>query len=268
MIKDFITNTSLLNSASIFLTLLFGILTIFFYLKSRNKKSIVFYSRTINLINDDTEKFDSVEITYQGEKINKLALTQISFWNPGNSVLESSDIAPRNPLKIVASEDSLMYEIEVVSTTHDAQNIMLSPLPIENGKHSQNEMYLNFDFIEPGGGGVVQVLHTGSDKSLNIIGIVKGSGKTKHVVDYIDMLDPKLDFIKKWSRKRRKNFLALMLFIAPVVSVLPLIFTKFNDIPKVIDSPWAIALIFAIYWFAAYLAFRTKIPRGIEPFSK
>lgn len=74
------------------------ILTIIFYFKSKKFKRPCYAIRSLGVVEDITNKSKSLEIYYAGQKIERLTITRIAFWNAGNETIDKRDIAPADPI--------------------------------------------------------------------------------------------------------------------------------------------------------------------------
>lgn len=242
---------------------LIACVSLVFAYSSREKKRLVYTQKTISLIHDEASEYDSLSIKFRGSEVKDLALTRIALWNSGNKVIEKSDLAPKDPLKIETKLDNAsLYSVKIVHVTASEQNIVLQPIYNDEGKHEQNKILLDFDFINPREGLLLQVLHTGADKdTVHIAGSVKGYGKVNRIDEYFTYLLPEKNYLKKLSLSTRKKLAALLLFISPVIVAVAEYHQAYRDFS---GSVIFFAALITIYWFAAVLVLLSRTPRKLE----
>lgn len=242
--KNFVNNhkfTFVASLASI-LSLALG-LVIFFPAQKRP-----FYSvRSFNLINDSSSTIDNLDIKYkvcddnlskescQLEEIKSLTVTKILFWNGGRTKIDKTDIDD-NLITIVASGKNSILDGETLHISNDKTDF----------KFDREANTINFDFLDSGDGGVIEIIHTGlSDEDIILDGYVEESkfnGNIKLVevnrrkIEFKDILLFLLVTILLVSflvysfkdYKKRKNYLSLSFFLLySLIYFLWLIFIAF-----------------------------------------
>ena len=137
-----------------------------------------FYSvKSFNLINDSSSTIENLDIKYkvckdklakencQLENIQSLTVTRILFWNGGRTKIDKTDIDD-NPITIVTSKGNKILEAKLLHSSNKKTDSRLN----------QQTNIINFDFLDSGNGGVLQVVHTGlSDEDIVLDGYVEDS---------------------------------------------------------------------------------------------
>ncbi|MFV9927887.1 MAG: hypothetical protein AB8U91_05275 [Candidatus Midichloria sp.] len=153
-----------LTIVTFFLALIGGY---YFYRKGQPKKSLDTYSDNFLII--DRSKADSpenIEIFFLGKKVEKLHKTLIYMWNSGNQIVKSEDLKTIDRLKISTEESAKILSVNIVKSTRDVINFSLM---------KNNEEYeVNFDYLDPTDGVVIEILHTGEPENLTFSGTVMG----------------------------------------------------------------------------------------------
>lgn len=163
-----------LNIIFLTLAILSIIVSIYLYIKSKKRKIPVYDKRSINVISDKIKKIGDIEIQYKGGKVDNLTVSKIAIWNNGNDTVNDTDQAPTDKLRIEIDEDFSILESEVIFCTSDTNNIRIV--------QSSNKIEILFDYLDPNDGGIIKVIHTGTNSSdINLLGTFKGSDKLKRI---------------------------------------------------------------------------------------
>jgi hypothetical protein len=184
-------NEAWFNSAIGISGLIISILSVYFYLNSIRKPLIGIYKIGYSLIDYDEVKSSKIEAIIDGQKIDKLIKTSIYIWNKGNKVLRNNDIAEKDKLRIVWSENELVYNASIGKVNNKIVNA-----EILNDFDNRN-INISFDYLNPKDGMRIDILHNSFSKNFNIEGTIIG---TKRSIKNLNMKDPEklfrvLDFL-------------------------------------------------------------------------
>jgi hypothetical protein len=154
-----------------FLLALAGIaLAIIFYYKSQKEKKLVFSTQTFSLVRESLATIKNVEIKYNGSMVRNLSLTKFAVWNSGKEPIKNSDIASTDPLIILSSQKSIIYDYEI-SYHQEVNNIQIKRID----EKSINILFEYFDFND---GIVLSIYHSGHmSDDLIIQGTIIGGKK-------------------------------------------------------------------------------------------
>lgn len=161
-----------LNSILALLVVSGFVMTIIFYLKNGRQKKSVYSTRSVNIAQDiNPNRFESLELSYNGARIENFTITKVLFWNDDKETIRFNDIAQEDPLEIVIADDARILDIRVIQRK-----------PLTNGfevnlSNDQSSAMLGFDYIDKDEGAVIQVIHTGrSGKEISLKGRIAGAG--------------------------------------------------------------------------------------------
>lgn len=216
--ENFVSNpkfTFVISIASI-LSLALG-LVIFFPAQKRP-----FYSvRSFNLIHDSSSTIENLDIKYKVcndnrqkedcelEAIKSLTVTKILFWNGGRTKIDKTDIDD-NPITIVASGKNSILDGETLHISNDKTDF----------KFDREANTINFDFLDSGDGGVIEIIHTGlSDEDIILDGYVEES-KFNGNIKLIEVNRKKIDFID------------ILLFLPVTIWLVSFLVYSFKDYKK------------------------------------
>lgn len=144
------------------------IVTYLFYKLSMIGARPVYQMRGIKLIGPDVNIFPNyVDIMFKGKTVDRLNKTKIVFWNAGKALINAVDIV--NPIVCDFSEGSRILEVIVIKRTRDTNKFSATV-----DSDLANRVLLNFVYLEPGDGAVIEILHTASILYPKITGTIKG----------------------------------------------------------------------------------------------
>ena len=143
-------------------------LALFLYRRSRISGIIAFQFRNVSMIAGGNPIFpDGVEVRYRGTLVPRLTSSTVWMWNAGKKTVSGSDIVEHDPLGLRFGGEVLNVRIKQV--TREVLRIKA-----DTPQEEERTVYCGFDFLDPGDGGVLEVLHTGSAKAPECMGTIKG----------------------------------------------------------------------------------------------
>ncbi len=101
------------------------------------------------------------------------ASAEIAVWNSGRKYINSSDMARKEPLRIVAKDEANIIAGEVLFTSCDSSDINCIM------RQDHKEMLIDFDYLECGEGCVINIIYEGQKKDVEIQGVIKGQNQIK-----------------------------------------------------------------------------------------
>lgn len=118
-----------------------GIIAYWIYLKQKNIKELAYEKVSLNNIVKIDSKFrNSIEVKFNGEKVEKLWLLIIKIINSGNTPIEKKDFDA--PISIELKSGNQILDVEIINkypgnlqllATHTSQKIELSPILLNAG---------------------------------------------------------------------------------------------------------------------------------------
>lgn len=166
-ISSWISSSPYLNLVFLFLAIVSIFMSIFFYYKGKRTKKPTYLYKSFALIENSISALEGLEIKYNKEQIDTLTLTKFAIWNAGNDIIEGSDIAQADKLRITLPNDKRIINIKPIFNRKVANSITID---IQN-----NEGYINFDFLDFGDGAIFEIYHTSNHKDkVHLKGIIKG----------------------------------------------------------------------------------------------
>ena len=130
-------------------------LAVFLYWRSRIPGIIAFQSHNVSMIGDGDAVFPSeVTFQYQGTPVPRITSSTVWMWNAGKKTVRGTDVVAHDPLRLHFSPEVLTVSIRKVS--REALRITADT------SEDRKIVRCGFEFLDPGDGGVLEVLHTGS----------------------------------------------------------------------------------------------------------
>ena len=149
------------------------VLAIVFFQKSKEKKEVTYCLRSCSLIRKKQKKFEKLSISYDGRQIDDLCVSNFTIWNSGNKTLNESDMVASKELTITAIENNKILDVEILKCSEETNKFSIRIL-------DEHSVKILFEYVDKMEGVVVQVIHTGTNKSLIIGCKIKGGKPVKH----------------------------------------------------------------------------------------
>ena len=169
-----VATSPLFSVASFGLAVVGVILTIHFYRKGRRQKALSYARQSDTLVEDLSDKFPKLSISFGGKDISALTVSRIAVWNSGTESIRGTDISQGDPLRITLPEGTKLLSSEITSKTKEANAFSLQH-DVEG-----NVITLFFEYADPEDGIVVNLIHTGSKQNPEIRGSVIGVSRLIH----------------------------------------------------------------------------------------
>lgn len=239
------------------------ILALVFYLRSKREKKPRLLIKSINLFNKDAQKINGLSTTYYDRPVLNMTITRVALWNSGHDPILRSDISPTDPITIYINPKYRILESQILCTKKAQNGIKLGL--IENGLKTR----INFEYLDYGGGAVIQVVHTGNSSSDIIVeGTIRGFGKlrTTRVKANHGLPVGGPAFLRRYRKLGIAMFYVYSFLIAMIVVINPAIISNglYPFIVKII-SCLAINLLLFIAYFSRG---RKRVPKQFGTFQE
>lgn len=122
------------------------------------------------LVNKEDFQFPKLKFSYNEESVEKLTASKVIFWNNSFSEIKNEDIPEAAPLTI-SLKDGKIIDASVLKGNETSNKVSISYINDTCAK-------ITFDYLNRKEGGIIQVMHTGDEDSINISGKIIG-GKIK-----------------------------------------------------------------------------------------
>jgi hypothetical protein len=156
-----------------FVGIIVGAVGIFSYKISKSTAKLCFQKLSLRLLGRDEDNLPKeVTVLFKGEEVDRLTKTTLILWNNGTGVLEGNDVIPSDPIQIAFDNDDNILSYKILKRTKDVNNFRL----IKNEDHP-HQLMVNFDYLDPNDGVVLEMLHNSKKSYPKITGTIKGLPK-------------------------------------------------------------------------------------------
>jgi len=126
--------------------------------------------KSFKLIGKKSQELPSeVDILFKGNSVGRLTLTKIYIWNAGKLTLNGSQIVEADPLRCEVEETESILKADVAAITRKVNNVTVA-----KHENKQNVAFFNFDYLDPGDGARIDLLHTSEKQYLHLKGCIRG----------------------------------------------------------------------------------------------
>lgn len=240
-----------------FCTVAAFVFAIYTWIAGKKKKEFSYFSNSYKIIQKGKSSIPQLQLTYENRNIEDLSITKYAIWNSGNEVINTNDIVSERPLKITASSGAVILNTKVIVESEETNKFIID-------EQQENSSTINFDYVDPRDGIVIQIIHTG--ENLEFDGKIKGGKKFKNL--------NKKGNSKKISRKAARKIMTILLCIEGILITVMTCFVSllswgvipkelFNvsksvDDVKIIDKALSVIMIIMVIFLIYTLYDRVK----------
>lgn len=146
----------------------------FFYLKGRSFARLTYSTVDNEVIAPTGGENSKLEVTYNKISVLRVTTTNFAIWNSGTTTIHGDQIVRRDHLRISSADYGKILEAD---TRDHSRSVIQASVTVHEDRQSAA---INFDFLDPGDGFRINIVHSGDLGSLTLMGTVKGlpSGAT------------------------------------------------------------------------------------------
>lgn len=157
---------------------------------------------SLPIIEKGTSIFKKLSVHYDGESVEKVTVTRVAIWNSGNEEIEESRFVNGKSISLRCDDKTKILDAKIIQETDSDNHFRIDEC-------SEHEIKLSMDYMNPKDGVVVQVIHTGSYKSISVDCKLKGGNKIKKSsIAYDPTPTP-----KKYEKDSKRFFMVLWLLL-------------------------------------------------------
>lgn len=149
------------------LTIFSTVFAIYTWIAGKKRKQLSISCRTNEIIIAGKSNIDKLQIRYDGQDIADLSYTKFYIWNSGNTVLNTSDIVSSRPICIKNTGSAEILSAEIVRVSDETNSFTIKSA-------TEQSVEVSFDYVDHGDGFVMQILHSGDSKDLEVDCKIKG----------------------------------------------------------------------------------------------
>lgn len=148
------------------------LIALYLYAKSIKRPRLSLHIQAGRMISWGTldEMPKGISVIFEGEQVPRICRSVVRIWNSGSATLDQSQMAPADPLRIKLSQSNSRFLFHSkIKENNPANNCQL--------EHSDqaNELLVAFDYLDPGDGIAIGILHTDKSPKPEVHGSIKGS---------------------------------------------------------------------------------------------
>jgi hypothetical protein len=167
--------SQLLNQAWIgtivgILGFLVGIIGLILWYASKSRSRLAAQANSLELVGPNAVFPSDLEFLFKGQKVLNVTLSRIAIWNVGNTTLKGDQITTSDPLRIITNDGSNILEATIRACTRQVNGFTCTSRAVSN------EIVCQFDYLDPGDGALIQIIHTGND-DIKVLGTLRGVPK-------------------------------------------------------------------------------------------
>jgi hypothetical protein len=239
---------------------IFGIvLAVLFYVFSRRYKRVWYVVRSFTLVQRERVTVSQLQVLFSNKPVQALTISKIALWNSGNDVLRHKDFPPMDSLRIAAVDGVDILDASIIQVNSDSSECVIR-------RKAANSFEMEFEFLDPREGIVVEIAHTGtSSEDVMIEGRIVGGGKvSRRGATPLRKYIGKRTFMPKTRRGTRSLFMFVLLFGAAFMFASP--WLPKGDPNNVIFRTVLPLVIAVFYLIGAWSIYRNRPPKGLARF--
>lgn len=179
-----------------------GVPSFLYAIATHKRIQISYADSSLPVIEKGTSVFEKLSVHYDNEQIERLTVTRVAIWNSGNEEIEESRFVNGKSISLHCDENAKILDAKIIQETDSDNQFRIADC-------LDHEIKLSMDYMNPKDGVVVQVIHTGSYKSISVDCKLKGGNKIKRSgIAYDPTPRP-----KKYEKDSVKIFMALWLIL-------------------------------------------------------
>lgn len=142
-------------------------LAVIFYLKGKRRPRLCSKKEEFSVIGNPGARFPGgLQILFRGVEVNRVTSTRVYLWNAGNTTIDSSHLLKSDPLRLQIEEGELL-EFDI-----DRRTRAVNDFKAEKSEDG-SALLLSFEYLDPGDGASIIVIHSGGKRKAQILGSVK-----------------------------------------------------------------------------------------------
>lgn len=143
---------------------------VFLALRANRDRRPTWGSDGMVVVRKAAAQVDELEVSYQGRHLDCVSISEVYFWNSGRQLIDRSDLAAGDPLRVSVPVGREILTYEFLRVTRDACRPAFGPLSAD-----RQELHFSFDYLDEQDGVVIRVSHTGiRPGDAKILGTIKG----------------------------------------------------------------------------------------------
>ena len=214
-------------------TIISLVIALFSYYMPRKRQKLQYQTASVQYFEEEDYTLPSeVEMSFRGERVTRLAKAMLIVWSGGTDVLRGEDIVQQDPLTIKLQGTGKILSYSIVGVTSQGNRVL-----VNMRTDSQSEILFTYDYLNPGDGAVIQVMHDSKQRDLCLVGASKGLSGGPQNLGAVMHRDFEVPRIQRILRLQRMLLLlmfgiALAILLWGVFRTIPILLDDYNWIPR------------------------------------
>jgi hypothetical protein len=153
-------------------------LGVIFFVKSQRRAKLAYQYNEVTLIGGTEAAFPAeVEVRFNGVAVPRITASTLFFWNSGQRTIRGEEIVASDPLRVQFAQETLVLKSSILKATREVNGVRAESISSEAHK-----VQITFDFLDPGDGVALEILHSGGGSQFKVLGTIRGipKGITNH----------------------------------------------------------------------------------------
>ncbi len=141
-----------------------------FYLRSRRIAGMAFGLDEFTIVGGFNAAFpQEVEIRFAGSTVERITATRVVLWNSGNVTLRGNEVVSADPIRLEVVGKGEILKVETRRVTREVNSVLVARRP-----GTKSVVDVTFDYLDPGDGITMVVIHSGSTGDVRCRGTMRG----------------------------------------------------------------------------------------------
>lgn len=215
---------SLIWAVLAIITVISLLFTVYTYVTNKKRKLFSVSCASYELLKQGQSEIEKVSIMFDDQPINNLTISNYAIWNSGNTLINGTDIVDTQRLRLISDDETKFLEAKIVSEVETSNKFRII-------EQLDNEILLDFDYVDKNEGIVIQVIHTGEKDSINAQCKIKG-GKPIKTYTFSQKKRNTNTAQKKLIKLFFPIYLIVVMFLFFALSTISTIGIMFRDVTK------------------------------------
>lgn len=130
-------------------------------------QQFAYYSKSNLIVSKGQRRIKDLNVVFNNIPVDNVTVTQIAIWNNGNKTIKREDIASLGLFTLRMTNNAKILNADII---HESDAIYCFKIDTIN----KNDLTIDFEYVDPKKGIVLQLIHTGSGNDIDVNCSIKG----------------------------------------------------------------------------------------------
>lgn len=135
-----------------------------------------YYSKSNLIVSKGQRRIKDLNVVFNNKPVDNVTVTQIAIWNNGNKTIKREDIASLGSFTLRMTNNAKILNADII---YESDAIYCFKIDTVN----QNNLTIDFEYVDPKKGIVLQLFQTGSSNDIDVKCSIKGGKPVKRIND-------------------------------------------------------------------------------------